>query len=342
MVSENMAQQPEPRPNIYYENHPRAAFAQDFVQQFDHVTELSNVKYSGYGVFIPTRIIPMVKRVRRYFEELDKYPEEASRRRRKNPLEYIETAVNMLYRAHNLCAHQAIPIGSQHLSPLAWAVIGPNIEGMFARNYFDNIESLYAHYDNWMNGSCKKQLAYFTNGFERVTELSRFYTWSRNRVIAVALVFLHDLIQHGGPDCDHFYDLYTNDQRCCSVSGCLPDWQRARAKVFVGDKMVTPLPGRRVVVAEWRPRPMKVETTIEEIDCGDDLSAGELTSKVVLGAVLPIMTLAAAVRSLRADEYFAGDYDNEDDCEVCKYQEDGGICAACFSRIPTLSPRHLK
>lgn len=99
-------------------------------------------------------------------------------------------------------------LGSAAVNPVPWAVLGDYLLGKhgFARHYFRTADDLYDHYveriveegttePRQRITACQRDVPY-----RLVNYMAKQLTMPRNFVVSTALLFLHDLVVHCGPD----------------------------------------------------------------------------------------------------------------------------------------------
>jgi len=274
----------------YYQKNTREAFEGGFTTRI-HYECLDSEVYEVHKYYLPVKISPRVKWVRRYFKKLDDQPIDVSHKRRKHWLEYAETALMMLGRIYHLCSKgHRITAGSQYVSPVAWAIFGEGNPGTMARHQFSSVLEIANHYRSLLQGNCYPIDIYFKKGHSQLgrqlaSKFKKPPLISSNFWMAVALLLIHDIIHECGPDCNEFFELFTNDYRDNSGSFDVISWEKLRCAILgvQGRVEVNRMPRgihviHREIIGPVLPiKPFKAKTEIVLLSESNDLSHGEKT-----------------------------------------------------------------
>jgi hypothetical protein len=271
----------------YYQKHTQAAFAQGFTEKLYNEVVGSEV-YEVHKFYLPTKIGKRVKFLRRYFEFLDNEVPKGHQKRRQSPCEFAETAMFALTRIKMLTEKgYTIIAGSQHVSPIPWAIFGPPNQRP-ARFYYKNIDDLAGQYHNYMHGKMFPIELHFRVGSGLASKLAARhadveYLSSPNYWMALGICVLFDIIHNCGPDCHEFYELFTNDYKDNPQTIDFKQWQRARCKILgiamppsiqVYPKQQVRFQARSL---NSHSKPERMKTQIVEISNDQDLTLGETT-----------------------------------------------------------------
>jgi hypothetical protein len=221
-----------------YGKHPRLAFQKGYYERVK-VKRHYHQKYDRYHYYLPARMSPVVRFLKRYFQVLDAICDvEKKYRIRQTEFEFAELAILAFHHIRYRCSScDPIVVGSQYLNPIPWAVFGPTlgVPNKIVRNHFTCTQDIFQHYDQYMWGG-----GYNVTTIERplgtkaetdaLIILADIYDRSANFILAMTLLLLCDLIKHCGPDADEFRPLFTNDRRRRPLDKTI--WQKVRAEVI--------------------------------------------------------------------------------------------------------------
>lgn len=186
--------------------------------------------------FMPEMVFPRVRFLRRYFEHLDKAtaPKQASDVYRTEPVELFDTAIDMLWQVRNhLSVNNPYCIGSKHISGVAWGVIGNfDYGGGLARHHWPTFVEMFTYYgDQVLSNTRYDAMNVYRRehvAFNKARNLAGALDQSESIVLAIAILFLYDIVKNCGPDSEHFLEVFTNDSRSkyfLAVDKWLPIYQ---------------------------------------------------------------------------------------------------------------------
>jgi len=284
---------PQKKPPFYYIAHPHEAFLQGFNAYLGNGND-SNVAFQAFTYFLPMDTIRLVPRINDYFHALiagrDIHHE---RMRRKSFLESVDAAIGALHRTDYMnSTGSTIVIGSKHIKPVTWAVIGRDTPSCkMYRFQFYNIYALIDHYTKKYEEPCHCGpvcLYHQPKGREAIEQIirnspDRKKVLSQNIVVAAAIHFLADLLEHCGPDVDEYFDLFTNDLTCGPDSVDLDLWLKCRERALFGTNPVPLTPPKRQIgfvqgPPPPPPKPMRIRVVVTE-EGVDDLTVGTKTTQ---------------------------------------------------------------
>ena len=226
----------------YYDKHPRLAFVESFSQKV-RVKRHRSMKYDRYHYYLPSNLSPVLQFLKKYFRLLDDEfaNVEQKDRYRHSEFEYPDLAIEMMILVRSKIT-KGVPIvaGSQAISPVPWAVFGPNVDNRLCRCHFKTLQDVFVHYGDYIShrGFNVVNVARPHNlnpELDKWIVLADLYNHSINFVLACALLMLFDLVRYCGPDCYPFHPVFSNDKRRRLDIDLLP-WDRARRAVVPFDK----------------------------------------------------------------------------------------------------------
>lgn len=207
-----------------------------------------DTKYDLYHYFLPAKLSPVIRFLKKYFLSLDDdsylSPEERvpkEFRFRQTEFEYAEAAIHTFHLIRcRISVNKPIFAGCERVSPCAWAIFGPNNQGRLARNNFESTKDIFNHYDNLMWGRGGYNITAINRPLntnpdvDGLFTLTEIYDKSANYLLAVSLFLLFDIIRKCGPECGEFPFIFTNDKRAVLDPSKLNyhRWIRARNSVI--------------------------------------------------------------------------------------------------------------
>jgi hypothetical protein len=214
-----------PIPWKYYEKNRKRAYY-DSIWRPVKERRFGHEYYDVYHFFMPERTFYQAKLLRRYFMALDTLTsaKPAANRYRQSPIELFDTALDVLEEMRkNTWTFNSQYIGSDHISPIAWACLGfERDQRINCRHHFKTFYNLMKFYDSQL--ASEKQFNIMRvyrrqNGtYDKISTFSNVCDISYNRVLAVAISFLFDLVTNNGPDSECFIQLHTNDKELIDVN----------------------------------------------------------------------------------------------------------------------------
>ena len=299
-------------PEVDYYKHPALAFRQGQVVKVGKKRH-SHAYYWRYHFFLPRTTAPVLRLLKKYFYHLDSEQSvPVDHRIRQTKWECVETAINILAKVRMASlgsSPSSFVMGSDHICPVAWAVIGSEANNpRIGQNRFTSVTDVFERYDSlmWAGGfntvAIDRPLSHEKN-VDKLRILLNTYQQTANYIVAAALFLLHDLVLNGGPDCFDFYEAFSNDKRSCS-SADETAWLIARQAVVGTERknldVFTGLPGAllsrksgrairsRKIPYQYSVKHRSVEirrtywdVTLTEKKCkkGDPLTSGERVSR---------------------------------------------------------------
>jgi hypothetical protein len=244
---------------------------------------INGERYEIFKMWIPNAAEGRLSFIRKYFHVMDREKTPRYCRRRKNRVEYADTALKMLARIDCLFDLDVpIAAGSKHLSDKPWAVFG---EGITRTNLtFIDFDALAKHYTGTIcSGGSRCWEFHFKSSFNVIEELAKKHKQTRSFIFALAIFLLYDLIVHCGPDCRELYDLFTNDMRDTPDNVDIESWEDLRCKVMGRRGQVFDKPFAKCRVGQLNKPRVRLETStkIELLSESDDLENGERLMRVV-------------------------------------------------------------
>ena len=231
------------RTEQFYYQDTKAAFFEGFCLKRGE-KRISDTKYVKYHYFLPSNLMPSIKFLKKYFQQLDNpLPKE---RRRTSSMEYAEVALDALNEIRiRVGCQDHIILGSPELCPLPWAVVGASTQRL-VRHTFPNLSSIIDHY---------RFVATHSRGFnvtsilmrqehviDKMAILEKNLQESPNLILSVGILFICDLIRNCGPDGREFMALFSNDKRQTLDDAC-KHWREIRKTLLPA----TPLPPNKVL-----------------------------------------------------------------------------------------------
>lgn len=269
---------------FYYISHPHEAYLSGYNTLIGKVVNQKQQNLDAYGYYLPLDVIKLIPVINEYFYNLIiTGPSDPEKQRRKSYLESIDVSVGILSRIFYLNSiGNQVNIGSRYIKPTTWAVFG---EGkaccQIYRYQFYNINSVIEHYVNRyiLKTCCHPVCVYYgldtCNAINTLSRKSKGFV--SNAILAAAIHLMYDMIEHGGPDVNEFFDLYTNDLTCSPDEVNIDLWQKCRSVSLATDSTTARhQPSTKPIVSVYTPpplpKPTKIKVTIT--DEGDDLSKG--------------------------------------------------------------------
>ena len=237
---------PKPKSPFYYMVHPHEAYIRGHTIHLGSVHE-HNSEFQAYNYYLPMDTARLVPVINDYFHALIKESEarglHPERMRKRSFLCSIDTAIGTLSRLDFLIKQgEPIVIGSTHLRPMTWAIFGtdrPHVQCY--KHWFYHAYALIDHYTKRYEEQCHCYpvcLYHGQVGRTALTELmlgsGKKNILSANVVMTAAIHFLADMIEHGGPDVEPFFDLFTNDMGVTPDSVDTQVWLKARDRALNG------------------------------------------------------------------------------------------------------------
>ncbi len=232
----NLASAPS-RTEKYYHNHPAEAFEEGFIGK-GKVRRHGEHYYHRSHFFLPAATSIIIRLLRRYFNVLDSEQDvPPDHRYRQTKWEFAETAIGIfddIRRQITMGEH--LEGGSDYFCPIPWVVVGPG-NGRYGRNNFPNgLREIFDYYAPFMeqggfNCVSIDRPECILKGRDKLQILCDIYRHSANFILTCAILFLFDLIIHGGPDCLDFQSAFTNDNRI-SIPEDTEAWVIARQAIF--------------------------------------------------------------------------------------------------------------
>jgi len=229
------------QPSVY-DKRPHLAFQEGFYERVK-VKRHHHQKYDRYHYYLPARLSPVIRFLKKYFLVLDPLCEVDNEkdRIRQTEFEFAETAILILHHIRcRIAVSKPIVVGSERFSPCPWAVFGPTlgVANKLMKHHFLSLRDVFRHYDDFMWGS-----GYNIVNIERphkmhpemdgLAVLGDIYNRSANYILATGLLLLCDLIKHCGPDSGEFNLIFTNDKQ--NKWADMTAWEAARYQVIPPD-----------------------------------------------------------------------------------------------------------
>lgn len=231
------------RNHSYYTVHQYEAYLDGYTNLLGDVTNM-DVPMKAYVYFLPQEVAHLIPRLTTYFHNLiEAGPKEKDAQRRKSLWEAVTVAVNMVVRTNYIISHGengTIAIGSNHIKPVTWAIIGAADSAVKMYSYrFSTLRSLIDHYTKRYENPCHCYPACIYQSENSRSELNAIVgecgkskPLNMNMVMAASIHYLADLIEHCGPDVTEFFDLFTNDLKCHPDRVDIELWKDCRAKAL--------------------------------------------------------------------------------------------------------------
>ncbi len=284
---------------FYHIAHPFEAYSEGHNTYLGQMYDNREV-FEAFNYYLPMEVVKLIPVLNDYFNtlitETNINPE---RQRRKSVWSSIDTAVGVLHRISHLNSmDEIVYIGSRHLKPVTWAVIGKGTPKIKLYKFlFQSIYSVIESYTRRYKEPChchpvcvyhqkpyREMLVKLTDACPNDNPLSA------NSFLAAAIHFMVDLLEYGGPDCTEFFDLFTNDLTCSPDDVDLILWRKARERALYGNLSVRETPRQRTATAgagTWASppqlpapppkKPTRVKVTITNE--GDELFKDAKTTK---------------------------------------------------------------
>lgn len=255
----------------------------DYTLQYLHF--LGGERYEMHRYFLPARAMPRIKFLRKWFRVIDRDPIPPRQKRRKNDVEFAETAVMTLARIDALLGNDIhFVAGSGWLSPQPWGVFGEAPEQTQAEVVFPDFPAIANFYESliFSQGSVTEYLSFRIHP-RLPAVLARKYDLTPHFVVSLAICLLYDILLNCGPDSPEFYDLFTNDTKVGPTQVNIEEWEdvRCRAMGFAGR-----ISERRWPVQLGQVRvphvPLSTRLEFQERPAVDDLTVGEKVKQCYL------------------------------------------------------------
>lgn len=218
------------RTSKYYHQNTREAFFDGFYELQRSKRHL-NTQYDIYHYFLPSKISPTLKYLKKYFSILDRDKSvdqlQGDHKFRQTHFEFVETCINTLWDIQSRIISNKPIVAAAKFEPCPWAVFGLNTEKHLCRNHFSNLMEVFKYYDYimWGKGCNIMRVSRVKYKPDNLLHLSRFYRKSCNYILATAIMLTCDIIKHCSPECNEFKYLFTNDKL---ENGTYLNWQLAR------------------------------------------------------------------------------------------------------------------
>lgn len=240
---------------------------------------VGNEIYNIHKYFVPIAVVNRIKFLRKYFKIMDRDDTPYRHKKRKNYVEFLETALMILARVDTFISKK-IPVvaGSGDLSPLPWATFGFIHADVHPQFEFDTFGSITKHYNYLIHENSPFVSKLFAHRREPflARNMADMYNCSSHMIVSLAICLLYDILIHCGPDCEEFYDLFTNDNRIRPSEIQIPEWEKIRCKVMGSEGSVS---GKKwkVNLGQYYTPKFPNETTVkfEELPENNDISHGE-------------------------------------------------------------------
>jgi hypothetical protein len=286
------------KPPFYYIAHPHEAYREGYNAYLGQANDFTE-QFQAWNYYLPMDTVRLIPRLNDYLHALISetkcHPE---RMRRKSFLQSIDTALGLLHRMEYMNKMgNTIAIGSRHIKPVTYCVIGAGEAPcrMFKFHVY-SIYGLIDHYTKRYENPCHCHpicLYHQPKGAEMMKAIREGVSLreplSPNVVMAAAIHFMADMLEHCGPDVTEFFDLFTNDLTCSPDDVDIGLWQKCRERALFG-RGNEPLSKRQIGFhanrPEYQPPPKPMKIRVKITDEGDDLYAGAKTTafqSIVLG-----------------------------------------------------------
>ena len=244
-----------------------------------HETTIRKEKYSVCRYCIPTTINPQISFLRKYFRVMDRIPIPRRHRNRRHFVEYAEAAIMLFARVEQFYRlRRPLIAGSTFLTPCAWVVFGE--ANAPARHRWPAFHDVALHYERmWFMPQIQhnNRFFHFRKYGRLADDLASHLKSTPHYIMTTALLLLHDVLRYCGPDTYEFSDLFTNDNRDTPNYVDLDIWEAVRCKVLGRHGAIKAKPYKYYLGQVTTPLLTVSKTSIEERDCDDDLSIGEIT-----------------------------------------------------------------
>ncbi len=211
--------------------------------------EVEGVPYEVYRYWIPCNLNSKIDVIKKWGQAICRESIPKRFRRRKNRSEYAETAVMIFARIDQFISLD-IPftVGSGYLSQNQWATFG-EVENPNSEHTFRRMADIGYHYKKNIVGTGRIAHYFHFRTYPLLAQaLAYKHDTSAHNIMSVAILLLHDLIVNAGPDCEEFYDLFTNDTRVKPEHIDVNDWRKLRVNIF-GNKKGKSRPKRTGLLA---------------------------------------------------------------------------------------------
>lgn len=255
---------------FHYLAHPHEAYRQGYSPLLGEATAGGKV-FRAYGYYLPLPIVNRLPPLLQYFQILmDGSSAPRSGRRLLTTHEVPDLALSVLKRVERQVDYGGgVFVGSKEISPIAHLYVGTLHEQKCAIDKYGSVEDYLLQATAAFQEPCDCRPVTLLHEAANPV-LGGFPGKSPNRLMAGAITLLSEIVQHAGPDCEEFFDLFTND------SGVSPDtvdphlWKRARHQSFTEVRGVTSFRAA-TGLSNQSPKPhmpSHFQVRIEEIDGG--------------------------------------------------------------------------
>ncbi len=229
------------RTEKYYHKHPDEAFAEGFVGQ-GKMRRHGDHYYRRSHFFLPAKASGIIKFLKKYFSALDGEQNNVPNkyRYRQAKWEFAETAISIFddIRRHISLGQQLVG-GSDYFCGVPWVIVGPTMDRLCRHNFSGGVRDIFDHYAPFMqqggfNCVSIDRPKHISEGTDKLRFLHNIYHTSTNFILTCAILFLFDLVIHGGPDCVDFRSAFTNDSRI-GIGEDIAAWTIARQAVLGSD-----------------------------------------------------------------------------------------------------------
>lgn len=239
---------------------------------------IRNQRYEVHRYYLPRKIVNRLKFIQKYFRVMNRAAIPQQYKLRKNEVEYFETAVIIFARLLTMCEND-IPFlaGSGFLSPKPWASFGEVPEKVSKLEFRDFYDIANYYRPLIANSNATPEYVHFRIVPNLLMELGDKYRMSPHHLGAIAICLLYDILLNCGPDCEDFYDLFTNDNRDNSAEFIdINDWENLRCAVIGKNGRIRDRRWKVKLGQFYTPAiPLKSKLTFEEVLNSDSLEEGE-------------------------------------------------------------------
>lgn len=290
---------------FYHMAHPYKAYTDGYNAYLGNMNA-GRETFDAYNYYLPMGAVRLIPRLNDYFQTLiNDGPQHPDQQRRRSFLASIDAALSVLCRIKHLNENGDMAVlGSSHLKPITWAVVGKGEPPCRLYKFqFHSLYSMLEHYVRRYDESCHAHpvCVYQQSGasggratLEALVAGMKDRPANVNVFLAGAIHFMVDFLEHAGPDCTDFFDLFTNDLSAGPATVDIALWRKARDKALYADEVVRETPQQRQALYQAGsfvsppappPKPTRVKVTIT--DEGDDLSKGTKVTKFQAIVITP-------------------------------------------------------